>query len=115
LNSAAQPHSALAASKPNVSAVVNSGAETNSIFLTPDILWNQPVPEESFAQFHDWADRYVKATADERTRLENEGIELAKGRREELLRLIQSDTQRALELSVPVSVRKPLPASIPQP
>jgi hypothetical protein len=44
--------------------------------------------------------------------LEQEGLELARERRRALAALIQSDPERALALTVPVSVRQALPASV---
>lgn len=44
--------------------------------------------------------------------MEVEGVALAKVRREALASLIKSDPERALELTVPVGVRRALPASV---
>lgn len=85
---------------------------TNGIFATPAVFWQKPVAEEVFAKFHDWTDRYHSASASEKVALETEGVELANERRVELLSLIKNDPERALELTVPVGVRRELPASI---
>jgi len=82
---------------------------TNALFRTPDRLWDEPIQEEAFARFHDWAENYLKTTASQKPALELEGLELAKSRREALRDLIQTDPQRALELTVPVSVRDAFP------
>ena len=89
-----------------------SSTSTNALFLTPNVLWQRPIREEIFARFHDWAENFRTATTDERRALETEGIELAKLRRRELRSLIQSDPERALELTIPLNVRHELPASI---
>src|SRR5580765_1632172 len=44
-------------------------AKTNALFRTPEILWSEPVAEEAFARFKDWADRYLQATAAEKPAL----------------------------------------------
>src|SRR6185369_10467808 len=85
---------------------------TNVLFRTADRLWDEPIPEEAFARFHDWADNYLKATETQRTAMESAGIDLAKARREALRGLIQTDPERALELTVPVAVRQELPETI---
>jgi hypothetical protein len=88
-------------------------AVTNWSFLTPDIRWDQPVREESFARFHDWAEQYVRESSPTaKAGLEREGIELAQKRRQELAGLIQTDPERALELAVPVRIRQAFPAEL---
>ncbi|HAB15884.1 MAG TPA: hypothetical protein DCE44_05485, partial [Verrucomicrobiales bacterium] len=84
-----------------------------ALLLVPaDRLWQQPIPESEFARFRDWTQRYLATPDSERQTLETEGVELAKIRREEFSALIQSNPQRALELAVPVAVRRQLPDSI---
>ncbi len=94
------------------SPVVEPTAAAQGIFLTPDVLWQKPITEETFARFHDWAERYRAAGVAERATLEAEGVDLAKARRKELAALIKSDPERALELTVPIGVRRELPAPV---
>ena len=79
-----------------------------------DLLWAKPIPEEPFARFHDWAEKFAAASPETRAGLEPEGIVLAKERREALAALIKSDPQRALDLAIPAEVRENLPLSISQ-
>jgi hypothetical protein len=46
---------------------------TNPLFETGDVRWRQPIFEEPFAKFHDWAERYVAASASEKVAAEAEG------------------------------------------
>lgn len=76
-------------------------------------LWRRPVAEKAFAQFNLWIGEYLAATdADTRARLEEEGLRLAKHRREDLAAIIRTDPKRALELTLPLAVRRQLPQSI---
>jgi hypothetical protein len=86
--------------------------QPGGIFFTADLRWNNPNPETTFARFHDWAEKYINAPDSAKAALELEGLILAKQRRLELAALIQSDPQRALELSVPIGVRRELPESV---
>ena len=76
------------------------------------VTWTLPAAEPPFAKFTDWFSRYSTSEAETREQLEKEGIELARERRVELRRLIQADPKQALELAVPVGVRRALPHSI---
>ncbi|HEY6167967.1 MAG TPA: LamG-like jellyroll fold domain-containing protein [Verrucomicrobiae bacterium] len=69
--------------------------------------WSQPVSEPKFAAFAAWVERFKSGAGSE-----EEGINLATARREELARLIRENPQRALELAVPASVRGQLPAAV---
>jgi len=89
-----------------------SAAATNKLFITANLLWHRPIAEEAFARFHDWAEQYVLAAASEKSVLEAEGVELARARREALATLIRNDPERALELAVPIGVRRALPSSV---
>jgi hypothetical protein len=73
----------------------------------PEALWQQTPPEDAFALFSEWAKRYVATGANP-----DDGARLAGIRRVELAKLIESDPQRALELAVPWSVRRQLPAAV---
>jgi hypothetical protein len=70
------------------------------------------VAEEVFAQFHDWAENYIRVPDAQKTTLEAQGIVLAQDRRDALVQLIQSDPERALALAVPMGVREKLPSTI---
>jgi hypothetical protein len=62
-----------------------------------------------FARFTDWADTYVTTARAESI---SAGVELARQRRAEIKKLIQTDPKRALELAVPVATRKALPLAV---
>jgi len=91
---------------------VSASAPTNSLFQTASLRWQQPIAEEPFAAFHDWAERYLSASASERAGMLAEGVTLAQARRAALKSLIQTDPERALELIVPQSVRQALPPEV---
>jgi len=98
------------AGNPAVAAAPSSNiAVSNILFRTAAIWWQQPIAEEPFARFHDWAERYVAAPLADKAALETEGIYLSKERRQALVTLIRSDPERALQLAVPIGVRKALP------
>ncbi|HMC28389.1 MAG TPA: PKD domain-containing protein, partial [Verrucomicrobiae bacterium] len=63
-------------------------------------------------QFDQWADEYLRASAAERSVLEQSGLKLAKQRRDALREIIQSDPATALKLATPYSVRRQLPGLI---
>lgn len=87
-------------------------AATNTLFRTAEILWSEPVIEVSFARFKDWTQRYLDTDSTKRPGLVAEGIKLATVRRESLKQLIKDDPKRALELTVPSSIRAQLPVEI---
>ncbi len=70
------------------------------------------IPESRFSRFDDWTERYIRATALEKSRLEAEGVELARERRAKMADTIQADPKKALELAVPFAVRQELPGSV---
>lgn len=89
--------------------------DTNSASTLPprqDIRWDEPIPEPEFARFAEWANRYRSADATERISLEQEGVLLARERREALRGLIPSDPARALALAVPEGVMRSLPKPV---
>ncbi len=87
--------------------------QARSTAPSPEAAWQSPVPEPSFAAFKAWTERYPKAVeAGARADLEREGIALARARLVEMTGLIQTDPERAVELSVPDSVRARLPAPV---
>jgi hypothetical protein len=75
--------------------------------MRQDRQWGRPVKEPAFAEFKLWTDEFTRGR---RTR--EEGVDLARARRAALADLISKDPQRALELAVPESVRRTLPAEI---
>jgi hypothetical protein len=108
--------SAAAAAKPAPPETPAAPAETNIVSekalaafqaRRPETLWQQTPPEDAFALFSEWAKRYVATGANP-----DDGARLAGIRRVELAKLIESDPQRALELAVPWSVRRQLPAAV---
>ena len=74
----------------------------------------QPVAEVDGAitAFDLWAQRYLKADAEERKGLEAEGIRLAAARRPVMKELIKEDPRQALASAVPMVTRQQLPAAI---
>src|SRR5436309_1978136 len=107
------------ASEPNAPGPVVTGAApseissiSNKFFATAESFWEQPILEEPFARFHDWAEQYLHAGNGNKSGLETEGLELVSARRQALAKLIKSNPERALELSVPARVRQALPDSV---
>ncbi len=71
------------------------------------------MPEPVFAQFREWTGRWSKAVDPaEKAELLTQGLELVEQRRNQMADLIDQNPRRALELAVPVSVRRALPAVI---
>lgn len=73
--------------------------------------WRESMPAE-LAAFRDWTDRYLNAPAKSHSALETEGVLLARARRTVMRTLITRDPQRALEVTVPWTVRERLPATV---
>ena len=80
-----------ASTTPPISAPERETFASNKLFVTAETLWAKPIPEEPFARFHDWAEKFAATRPETRPALESEGIELAKTRRQSLAALIQSD------------------------
>jgi len=80
--------------------------------LRQDLRWAEPVAEPAFARFAEWANKYRAADATDKAAMEQEGVQLARERREALRGLIQTDPERALALAVPVGVRGSLPDAV---
>jgi autotransporter-associated beta strand protein len=74
-----------------------------------DFGWAESVQEPVFEEFRRWTERFSAVGADADLQ---RGIELARARRQELLDLIDKNPRRALELAVPESVRRRLPADV---
>ncbi len=74
--------------------------------------WDAALPP-AMAAFRAWTDRYRSApTLATRLALEPEGLALALDRRPEMRRMIVTDPQRALAVTVPAVVRQALPPAI---
>jgi hypothetical protein len=69
-------------------------------------------PADAFGQFSQWLAEYARANETGRAALMEVGVEVARARRAEMLRLIQTDPERALREAVPYAARKGLPAEI---
>jgi len=65
-----------------------------------------------FSAFADWARGYLAASPADRTAMLARGIELAKARREAMLRLIQEDPRSAIANTPPVADRQRMPQEI---
>jgi hypothetical protein len=72
-----------------------------------DLRWEEPVQEPVFEEFRRWTESFLAAGAEA-----EQGVELALQRRQEMLDLIDKNPRRALELAVPESVRRLLPAGV---
>ena len=84
-----------------------------ALAMRQDVRWRAPMPEPTFAKFREWTAQYAAAKSpQQQQRLLAEGIALADERRAELADLIDKNPQRALELALPVAVRRALPAEV---
>ena len=79
---------------------------------TQDVLWEKPAVGGEFVAFKEWASRQATLPAAEKVAAEQKGVRLAIERRAALKKLISLDPERALNLAVPESVRRALPASV---
>ncbi|MCI0746685.1 MAG: PKD domain-containing protein [Verrucomicrobia subdivision 3 bacterium] len=68
--------------------------------------------EHSIGKFNEWSSRYGATRGEERAALEAEGVRVARERRGELKKLIETDPKRALQTTVPVAVRERLPQRV---
>ncbi len=94
-------------------AVANdNGAVSPELLVTAATRWREPISEPAFARFHDWSERYLATSPNDRKPLLQEGVALAEDRRKELSNLIKSNPERALELSVPMNIRQELPLQV---
>ncbi len=81
--------------------------------MRQDLRWKMRPPEPVFAAFQEWTARFSRAaTAAEKTALVGEGLALAEERRNQMADFIDQNPRRALELAVPVAVRRQLPAAV---
>lgn len=74
--------------------------------------WNAHVEEPAAQAFFNWSEKYRAASLQEKNILEHEGVALAAERQKLISNLIQTDPERALELAVPIAMRRGFPASI---
>jgi len=73
--------------------------------------WAKPT-DPVLLDFVQWTDRYLSATSTERAALVDEGIVLAKQRRERVAKIIRTQPKLALAQTPPYSVRSQLPKEI---
>ncbi len=99
---------------PGAAAPVQAAGEPAGISLMRplDELWQVPPKETAFARFHAWSTRYRQTDPDARPELWAEGVALATERRGEMKELIEAAPERALELAVPLAVRRDLPEAV---
>lgn len=76
--------------------------------LRPSLVVSEPV----FAAFNLWMTRYLSQAPSDRVALVEEGMNLARSRREEMVDLIESDPQRALQLSITLAQQSFLPSQV---
>lgn len=111
----AVPAAAPAASPSGVAAptavATEPAPDSPALKLVYASAWEQPLPP-AMAAFRDWTVRYRAAPAPERPALVDEGLRLARARRPEMRRLIVTDPERALAVTLPAAVRRDLPAAI---
>src|SRR5205814_1455094 len=67
------------------------------------------INDQTFIAFNTWAEGYLNARANEKPALEQQGIVLAKKRRNKMVDLIQSHPGQAIELTFPRVQRLDLP------
>ena len=67
---------------------------------------------DALEQFEAWAQNFLKASEQEKRRLTEEGVTIAKARRPVFKQLIRDDPREALARAVPMVVRQKLPAEI---
>lgn len=103
------PRSAVAAAPVAPAAILSDSrnAEAGGKPVRQDLLWRQGMPEQAFAAFRDWCDRHAAGEA-----LSEEGERLAIARRAEFAKTMRVNPARALELAVPETVRRALPANV---
>lgn len=97
---------------PSFLAVPINTTQSGNRLMRPEENWRKPVAETEFARFAGWVARFQKTPAANKHSLEPEGLQLAGERRQAMATLIRKNPEHALELAVPVSVRKLLPKQI---
>ena len=104
-----------AVNSPAPMAAQPAGPQSVEIFPVTravDELWQQPPPEPAFRRFRSWTQKFEAAGVGQKESLIEEGVGLASERRLDLKELIEAHPQRALELAVPLAVRRQLPAEV---
>lgn len=69
-------------------------------------------PSDPLKRFDEWSQIFLDAAEEDKARLIEEGVRLAKARRPVFKQLIQEEPRRALSEAVPMVVRQSLPAEI---
>ena len=77
-----------------------------------DLAWERSVPEPGFAEFQRWVQRFDAADVQGRSALTGEGFRLAALRRTAFAQMMREHPARALELAVPITIRRQLPPEI---
>jgi hypothetical protein len=91
----------------------NSEGTTRRSTLWNDRWFASSMPEPAFVAFGEWCRKYIDAaTPEKKSALEPDGVALARERRAAVAALIQSNPQRALELAVPIGLRRALPKAV---
>ena len=80
--------------------------------IRADIRWQEEVSEPAFESFRTWTTRYIAALPQERLNMETAGVAAATARRSEMMAMIKSDPQRAVERAVPVTVWRQMPVAV---
>jgi|GEM_PF-3682677 len=101
-----------APSLPGRASTFNRAAASPAVVQRQDLVWQRPVVEEEFAAFHAWVERYAAADAQGRAAMAGEGFQLATQRRAAFAKMMRENPARAIELAVPISVRRALPPDI---
>lgn len=97
---------------PGLLSVSHSTKAKAMIITSASLAAAMPVRSRASGPLAAWSVRYFEARADDKERLEAEGLQLAEAQRMRMAGLIQSDPQRALEQAVPMVVRQQLPAFV---
>lgn len=90
---------------PRPEQVSNSGGQGQAVAVSESRLG-------AVAEFQDWSGRYLRADAQLREQLEEQGLALAAARRPVFKQLIRDDPREALAQAVPMVVRQKLPSII---
>ncbi len=77
-----------------------------------DIRWTEKVQEPALEAFRSWSGQFIAASAEKRETFAKAGAALALTRRGEMLALMATDPQRAVERAVPVTVWRAMPVEV---
>lgn len=97
--------------KSNAEIAAAEPSTATASLLKPAAQWAKTPAEPQFAEFKQWTQRWQEAAVKD-SALESEGVKLALARRKAMADLISGMPDRALELSVPNSIAKDLPAAV---